>query len=166
MLIVILLTWKLFESSRTKLWPFSLELVTDTMSLIIKENVACAGQVSRRAYSSHNDESRWQVNHTHSPALSPMLPSRKWLSGVIAQVTVNSHTFNIPSNLVLWPAFSHIGKNSLFMSWKSNSCNLVIWDLFIPANQWILNKKNVLRPKEDTNTNVIFSELSIKSLDE
>lgn len=85
------------------------------MSLIIKENVAYVGQVGRTDYSSHNDESKWQVDHPHSPALFPMLPSRKWLSEVTVQVTVNSYTFNIPSNLAFQPAFSHIGKDSTYV---------------------------------------------------
>ena len=109
------------------------------MSLIIEVNVACAGQVGRRDYSSYNDESGWHVRYPHSTALSPMLPSRKWLSGITVQVTINSHTFNISSHLVLWPAFSYIGKESLFMSLESNSYNLMILNL--STNHLSLNKK-------------------------
>lgn len=166
MLTVIPLPWKFafLEFNETTSWPFSLEPVTATVFLIIRENAAFRTDRQKGLF-----KSQWRVRMTsQSPTLSgppsPMLPSRKWLSGVILQVTVNSHTFNIPSNLVLRLAFSHIGKDSLFMSWNSNSCNLVIWGLFTRANQQILTKKNVLGPKEDTDTNVIYSELSIKSL--
>lgn len=118
MLTITLLTWKFtfLESNRTKPWPFSLQPVTGTMSLIIKENAVCVGQVCRRDYLSHNDESGFQDYHPHYPPFSHMLPNRKWLSRFIVQVTVNSHTFNISSNLVLLPAFRHIGKESLFIT--------------------------------------------------
>ena len=124
----------------------------------MKESVACSGQVGRRDHSGHDKS----IIHTlqHPP---PMLPSRKWLSGVIMQGTVNSHTFNIPSNLVLWSAFSHIGKDSLCpkkataVTWRFEICICQLISRF-----W--TRSNVLQLKEDTNINVIFSELSIKSL--
>lgn len=85
-----------------------------------------------------------------------MLSSRKWLSGVIVRVTVNSHTLSIPSNLVLWPAFSHIGKNPLYMSLKSNSCNLVIWDCLYQLISGFWTRRMSSGPRR-TPTQMLFS---------